>query len=97
MCFFVDFISPAGSIVRHSPAADYLKEQGVQARSYGSYGLRRGNWEVMSRGIFSHPKLKNLLSSKPGALTLHFPSCVPTTIYEASMVKSNNFVIDLAY
>ncbi len=83
---FADFISPAGSIVRNSPAADYLKDQGVLARDYGSYGLRRGNWEVMSRGIFAHPKLKNFLASKTGPMTTHFPSGVPTTIYEASKV-----------
>jgi len=59
-----DFISPAGSIVRNSPAADYLSERGLVARLFNSYGARRGNWEVMARGTFAHPRLKNALSKK---------------------------------
>jgi len=79
-----DHISPAGSIVRNSPAADYLASQGLVPREYNSYGARRGNCEVMVRGAFAHPRLRNLLSGKPGPYTVHFPSEVPTTIYEAS-------------
>lgn len=81
-----DFISPAGSIVRNSPAADYLSERGQVARQFNSYGARRGNWEVMARGTFAHPKLKNILTKKLGPYTVHFPSCVPTTIYDASQM-----------
>jgi len=53
-------------------------------REYNSYGARRGNCEVMVRGAFAHPRLRNMLSCKPGPYTVHFPSEVPTTIYEAS-------------
>ena len=53
-------------------------------REYNSYGARRGNCEVMVRGAFAHPRLRNLLGAKPGPFTVHFPSEVPTTIYEAS-------------
>jgi aconitate hydratase len=79
-----DHISPAGSIVRNSPAADYLAALGLVPREYNSYGARRGNCEVMVRGTFAHPRLKNLLGAKAGPFTTHFPSEVPTTVYEAS-------------
>lgn len=82
--FSSDYISPAGSIVRNSPAADYLSERGLVARLFNSYGARRGNWEVMARGTFAHPRLKNVLSKKAGPYTVHFPSGVPTTIYDVS-------------
>lgn len=41
-----DLISPAGSIVRASPAADYLMDKGLVPRQFQSYGTRRGNSEV---------------------------------------------------
>lgn len=79
-----DHISPAGSIVRNSPAADYLASQGLAPRQFNSYGSRRGNWEVMSAGTFSHLKLRNLMSGKAGPYTVHHPSGVPTTIADAA-------------
>ena len=42
------------------------------------------NFQVMSRGTFSHNKLKNLMHTKYGPYTIHSPSGVSTTIYEAS-------------
>ncbi len=56
-----DHISPAGSIKVGTPAADYLKENGVEVRDFNSYGSRRGNHEVMIRGTFANIRLKNLL------------------------------------
>ena len=50
-----DLISPAGSIVRASPAADYLTERGLVPRQFQSYGTRRGNSEVSlhaTKGVF---------------------------------------------
>ena len=79
-----DHISPAGSIVRNSPAADYLASMGLAPRQFNSYGSRRGNWEVMTAGAFSHLKLKNLMASKAGPYTVHQPSKVPTSIIEAA-------------
>ncbi len=79
-----DHISPAGSIVRNSPAADYLSSLGLVPREYNSYGARRGNCEVMVRGTFAHPRINNQLAGKAGPFTTHFPSDVPTTVYEAS-------------
>jgi aconitate hydratase len=79
-----DHISPAGSIVRNSPAADYLASLGLAPRDYNSYGSRRGNCQVMMRGTFAHIRLQNQLSEKTGPHTTHFPSEVPTTIFEAA-------------
>jgi aconitate hydratase len=61
-----DHISPAGSIKRGSPAAEYLEEHGVQARDYNSYGSRRGNHEVMMRGTFANIRLRNQLAGPDG-------------------------------
>ena len=87
-----DHISPAGSIARHSPAADYLLSLGLTPREFSSYGARRGNHDVMVRGTFYNTKLKNALASKMGPYTLHFPSGVQTTIYEAAMRYKNDGV-----
>ncbi|MEV0420591.1 aconitate hydratase AcnA [Streptosporangium canum] len=56
-----DHISPAGSIKPGTPAADYLRENGVAVKDFNSYGSRRGNHEVMIRGTFANIRLKNLL------------------------------------
>ncbi|GAA3081551.1 aconitate hydratase AcnA [Streptosporangium carneum] len=56
-----DHISPAGAIKVGTPAADYLKEHGVEVKDFNSYGSRRGNHEVMIRGTFANIRLKNLL------------------------------------
>lgn len=80
-----DMISPAGSIVRGSPAGDYLMDRGLVPRQFQSFGTRRGNSEVMVRGTFSHSKMKNLMVSKTGACTVHCPSGVLTTVFDASV------------
>jgi aconitate hydratase len=56
-----DHISPAGPILPNSDAGRYLIEQGEAADALGVYAARRGNWEVMRRGIFINPALVNLL------------------------------------
>ncbi|GHH64671.1 aconitate hydratase [Streptosporangium violaceochromogenes] len=56
-----DHISPAGAIKVGTPAADYLRENGVEVRDFNSYGSRRGNHEVMIRGTFANIRLRNLL------------------------------------
>jgi aconitate hydratase len=54
-----DHISPAGSIATDSPAGRYLVSLGVQPRDFNSYGSRRGNDRVMTRGTFANIRLKN--------------------------------------
>jgi aconitate hydratase len=82
-----DHISPAGNIARSSPAARYLMEQGVEPRDFNSYGSRRGNHEVMMRGTFANIRLRNLLApGTEGGVTIHVPSGVQTSIYDAAMI-----------
>ncbi len=54
-----DHISPAGSIAAKSPAGAYLVEHGVDPRDFNSYGARRGNDRVMTRGTFANIRIRN--------------------------------------
>ena len=80
-----DHISPAGNIPADSPAGKYLIEHGVQPKDFNSYGARRGNHEVMVRGTFANIRLRNLLLSAEGGLTLHLPDGEQMTIFDASV------------
>ena len=81
-----DHISPAGSIDPASPAGRYLQEQGVEPMDFNSYGSRRGNDRVMTRGTFANPRIRNLLApGTEGGLTLHLPSGIQMSIYDAAM------------
>jgi aconitate hydratase len=57
-----DHISPAGDIAEASPAGDYLKSLGVRKADFNSYGSRRGNDRVMTRGTFANVRVKNQLA-----------------------------------
>lgn len=57
-----DHISPAGDIAEASPAGDYLKSLGVPKRDFNSYGSRRGNDRIMTRGTFANVRVKNQLA-----------------------------------
>jgi aconitate hydratase len=81
-----DHISPAGAIDPGSPAGRYLQEEGVEPEEFNSYGSRRGNDRVMTRGTFANPRIRNLLApGTEGGLTVHLPSNNQMTIYEAAM------------
>jgi aconitate hydratase len=81
-----DHISPAGSIPADSPAGKYLIANGVQPRDFNSYGSRRGNDRVMTRGTFANIRLKNrMVPGVEGGTTLHLPEAAQMSIYEASM------------
>ncbi|MDE3068553.1 MAG: aconitate hydratase, partial [Verrucomicrobiota bacterium] len=56
-----DHISPAGAIKKTSPAGKYLMEHGVEPADFNSYGSRRGNDRVMTRGTFANVRIKNLM------------------------------------
>jgi aconitate hydratase len=65
-----DHISPAGSIKKDSPAGQYLIEHGVPVSLFNSYGSRRGNDRVMTRGTFANIRVKNhLAEGKEGGWT----------------------------
>jgi aconitate hydratase len=81
-----DHISPAGTIPADSPAGRYLIEHGVAPRDFNSYGARRGNDRVMTRGTFGNIRLKNLLvPGVEGGTTRHFPGGDKLSIYDAAM------------
>jgi aconitate hydratase len=80
-----DHISPAGVIAHDSPAGRFLIDKGVTPKDFNSYGSRRGNDRVMTRGTFANIRLKNLLApGTEGGWTTHVPSGKVTSIYEAS-------------
>ncbi|GAB4176698.1 MAG: aconitate hydratase AcnA [Terrimicrobiaceae bacterium] len=56
-----DHISPAGAIKKTSPAGRFLLENGVEQADFNSYGSRRGNDRVMTRGTFANVRIKNLM------------------------------------
>jgi aconitate hydratase len=56
-----DHISPAGSIKKDSPAGKFLIANGVTPADFNSYGARRGNDRVMTRGTFANVRIKNLM------------------------------------
>ncbi|KAF4017905.1 hypothetical protein G4228_009478 [Cervus hanglu yarkandensis] len=79
-----DHISPAGSIARSSAAAKYLTNRGLTPREFNSYGARRGNDAVMTRGTFANIKLFNKFIGKPAPKTIHFPSGQTLDVFEAA-------------
>jgi aconitate hydratase len=81
-----DHISPAGSIKKTSPAGDYLIKHGVVPPDFNSYGSRRGNDRVMTRGTFANVRIKNLMvPGVEGGVTRFQPSGEQMSIYHAAM------------
>ncbi len=81
-----DHISPAGAIKPDSPAGRYLQAEGVDVKDFNSYGSRRGNDRVMTRGTFANIRLKNLLApGTEGSVSIYFPTGEQTSIYDAAM------------
>jgi len=80
-----DHISPAGAIKKSSPAGKFLLDNGVTFEDFNSYGSRRGNDRIMTRGTFANVRIKNLmLGGEEGGNTLGADG-VKTSIYDASM------------
>ncbi len=80
-----DHISPAGAIAADSPAAEYLRAQGVDVDDFNSYGSRRGNHEVMMRGTFANVRLRNRLApDTEGPWTTLFPEGRRIGIFDAA-------------
>ena len=81
-----DHISPAGAIKKTSPAGLYLQENGVKVEDFNSYGARRGNDRVMTRGTFANVRIKNLMvPGVEGGVTVHRPSGEQMAIYDAAI------------
>ena len=81
-----DHISPAGAIKATSPAGRYLIERGIQPIDFNSYGSRRGNDRVMTRGTFANVRIKNLMvPGVEGGVTIHQPSGEQMSIFDAAV------------
>lgn len=94
-----DHISPAGAISRTSPAGQYLLEHDVEPQYFNSYGSRRGNDRVMTRGTYANVRLRNQMApGTEGGWTTYLPTNEVTTIYDASLryKESNTPLVILA-
>ncbi|MEY2428505.1 MAG: aconitate hydratase, partial [Verrucomicrobiota bacterium] len=81
-----DHISPAGSIKKATPAGKYLLDHGVAFEDFNSYGSRRGNDRVMTRGTFANVRIKNLMApGTEGGVTKYQPTGEIMSIYDAAM------------
>ncbi len=81
-----DHISPAGAIKPNSPAGKYLVSRGIKPEDFNSYGSRRGNDLVMTRGTFANVRIKNLMvPGTEGGVTIHQPSGEQMSIFDAAM------------
>jgi aconitate hydratase len=80
-----DHISPAGSIKKSSPAGKFLLDSGVAFEDFNSYGSRRGNDRVMTRGTFANVRIKNqMLGGEEGGNTLLQPEGTKLSIFDAA-------------
>lgn len=92
-----DHISPAGAIKKASPAGAFLSEHGVAFEDFNSYGSRRGNDRIMTRGTFANVRIKNLMvPGVEGGVTKFQDEVLP--IYDAAMkyAETNTPLIVLA-
>jgi len=81
-----DHISPAGDIKKDSPAGQFLVERGVPVSMFNSYGSRRGNDRVMTRGTFANVRIRNRLApGTTGGVTTDFTDGTVKPIYDAAM------------
>ena len=88
-----DHISPAGAIKKASPAGKFLVDHRVAFEDFNSYGSRRGNDRIMTRGTFANVRIKNLMvPGVEGGVTRYYgrpgepsPAAEPLSIYDAAM------------
>ena len=81
-----DHISPAGSIGPDTPAGKFLLDNDVEKSMFNSYGSRRGNDRVMTRGTFANIRIRNELApGTEGGFTTDFSDGAVKTVYEASL------------
>ena len=81
-----DHISPAGSIKTESPAGEYLISYQVRPSEFNTYGARRGNHHVMTRGTFANIRIRNeMVPGVEGGMTKLQPDGTVMPIYDAAM------------
>jgi aconitate hydratase len=80
-----DHISPAGAIPKDMPAGQYLQEHDVAPHEFNSFGSRRGNDRVMTRGTFGNIRLRNQMApGTEGGWTTYLPTGEVMPIFDAS-------------
>ncbi|WP_292321126.1 aconitate hydratase AcnA [Mesorhizobium sp.] len=81
-----DHISPAGQISASSHAGRYLVANGDPADDLNVFAARRGNWEVMVRGLYWNRDAVNLLDAEiPIGQAKHIPSGRLGPIWETAL------------
>jgi len=81
-----DHVSPAGAIASDGPAGEYLQARGVAPVDFNSFGSRRGNDRVMTRGTFANIRIRNLLApGTEGGVTRHLPDGNELSIFDAAV------------
>lgn len=81
-----DHISPAGAIAVNGPAGKFLQARDISPPYFNSFGSRRGNDRVMTRGAFANVRLRNLLvPGSEGGVTYYLPTMEEMSIYDAAM------------
>ena len=81
-----DHISPAGAIPKGEPAGQYLQDHGVEPKDFNSFGSRRGNDRVMTRGTFANIRLRNQLApGTEGGWSRHLPDGETGYMYDVAM------------
>ncbi len=81
-----DHISPAGAIPADGAAGQYLQAHDIAPSQFNSFGSRRGNDRVMTRGTFGNIRLKNeLVPGVEGGYTRYLPTNEKMDIFSAAM------------
>jgi aconitate hydratase len=89
-----DHISPAGSIKKDGPAGKYLMERGISQADFNSYGARRGNHEIMTRGTFSNIRLQNEMTPKhQGGVSKNIHTGEISNIYDTAKAYTSPLVV----
>lgn len=79
-----DHISPAGAILEDGPAGRFLKSKGVAKADFNSFGSRRGNDRIMTRGTFANVRIRNnMADGREGGYTRLQPEGEILPVYDA--------------
>lgn len=80
-----DHISPAGAIKADTPAGEFLMANKVEQQDFNSYGSRRGNDRIMTRGTFANIRLRNQMApGTEGGYSKYLPDDEVMYMYDAS-------------
>ena len=85
-----DHISPAGNIAANSPAGMFLMQNNIMVQDFNSYGSRRGNHHIMTRGTFANIRIRNEMVNCEGGFTKYVPTGEEMPIFDASQLYQQN-------